>query len=383
VKISIVMGFFLPVPPVAGGATEKTWHRLAGEFAARGHEVTVISRQWPGFPAAETLDGVRHVRQRGFAHTTRLWRNLALDFIWAWRAFRALPPADIVIVNSVALPVWLGALKPRAGRVIVLAGRMPKGQFRLYRRLARILAPSTTVRTAIAAENPALAGLTRISGYPIDCGLLAGKSPARSAGAPVTLGYVGRLHREKGLDLLAAALRLLAAEPDLPAWRVVLCGPAEVPQGGSGRDYADSLARQLAEFLPAGRFTLMPPVFEPGALAEVYRGIDVFCYPSLAAPGETFGVAVAEAMAAGAAPVVSRLACFTDFVTDGENGLVFDQAAPDAPGRLAAALRQLLADPARRHRLAAAARHTAGRYDFPLFAEGLLADFNHLVSASK
>jgi hypothetical protein len=41
-NITIAMGFFLPVPPAAGGATEKSWHRLALEFARKGHAVTMV-----------------------------------------------------------------------------------------------------------------------------------------------------------------------------------------------------------------------------------------------------------------------------------------------------------------------------------------------------
>lgn len=379
-KISIVMGFFLPVPPASGGATEKTWHRLAGEFAKHGHEVTVFSRRWPGFTNEETRDGVHHVRLRGFAHAPRLWQNLLRDFFWSWRVFRALPPADIVIVNCVALPVWLGLFRPAAGRVVVMAGRMPKGQFHLYRRITRVLAPSTIVRERIAAENARLVPATRVTGYPIAWRELEKKSAARAAGLPITLGYIGRLHREKGLDLLIAALRLLATEKNLPAWRVMLCGPAEVRQGGSGQDYANGLARQLAEFLPSDRFVLLPPAFDANALKKTYQEIDIFCYPSLAVQGETFGVAVAEAMAAGATPIVSRLACFTDFVADGENGLLFDHSAADAPARLAAALAKLSADPTLRVRLSTAAQRTVERYDFTRFANGLLADFEGLVA---
>jgi glycosyltransferase involved in cell wall biosynthesis len=378
VKISIVMGFFLPVPPAAGGATEKTWHRLAVEFAASGHEVTVFSRRWPGFPDRETLAGVQHVRLRGCAHTPRLWKNLLHDFFWSWRVFRALPPADIVIVNCVALPAWLGRLRPSAGRVVIQPGRIPKGQFRCYRRIARILAPSTTVREKIAAENFRLAAATQVVGYPIAWSELE-KIPAPTASsAPLTISYVGRLHREKGLDLLLAALRLLAPEKNLPAWRVILCGPAEVPQGGSGPEYAAGLARQATEFLPPGRFSILPPVFDDDALKQVYHDTNIFCYPSVALQGETFGVAIAEAMAAGAAPVVSNLDCFTDFVADGENGLVFDRTAPDAAARLAAALEKLLRDPVLRTRLATAARRATQRYDFPVFARALLEDFTRL-----
>jgi glycosyltransferase involved in cell wall biosynthesis len=376
-KISIVMGFFLPVPPAAGGATEKTWHRLALEFAAAGHEVTVFSRRWPGFPDRETLSGVQHVRLRGCAHTPRLWRNLLHDFFWGWRVFRALPPADIVIVNCVALPAWLGALRPSAGRVVILAGRMPKGQFRCYRRIARILAPSTTVREKIAAENPRLTPAVRITGYPIAWNELE-RTPAAPK-APLTISYIGRLHREKGLDLLLAALRLLAAKKNLPAWQVRLCGPSDVAQGGSGPDYAAGLARQAAEFLAPDHFSLLPPVFDDDALKQIYHDTDIFCYPSLAAQGETFGVAIAEAMAAGAVPVVSHLACFTDFVADGETGLVFDHTAPDAPARLAATIKKLLMDPGLRVRLAAAARRKTEPYDFPHYAKALLADFGGLA----
>ena len=376
-KISIVMGFFLPVPPTAGGATEKTWHRLAVEFAAAGHEVTVFSRRWPGFPDRETLSGVHHIRLRGCAHTPRLWQNLLHDFFWSWRIFRALPPADIVIVNCVALPAWLGALRPSAGRVVLLPGRMPKGQFRCYRRIARVLAPSTTVREKIAEENPRLTPVVRITGYPIAWHELE-QSPAAPR-TPLTIGYIGRLHREKGLDLLLAAARLLAAEKNLPAWRVTLCGPADVTQGGSGPDYADSLARQAGEFLAPDRFSLLPPVFDDHALEQIYHGTDIFCYPSLAAQGETFGVATAAALAAGAVPVVSRLDCFTDFVADGETGLVFDHTAPDAPARLAAALKKLLMDPVLRTRLATAARRKTEPYDFSHYAKALLADFGGLA----
>jgi glycosyltransferase involved in cell wall biosynthesis len=377
-KISIVMGFFLPVPPAAGGATEKTWHRLALEFAASGHDVTVFSRHWPGFPVCETLAGVHHVRLRGCAHTPRLWKNLWHDFFWSWRVHRRLPPADIVIVNCVALPVWLGTMRSSAGRVVVLAGRMPKGQFRFYRRIARVLAPSTTVREKIAAENPRLAPAVHITGYPIAWNELERTPAPPASGAPITISYIGRVNREKGLDLLLAALRLLAAEKTLPAWRVIVCGPADVPHGGSGHDYAAGLAHQASEFLPAGRFVLLPPIFDDGALKQIYHETDIFCYPSLAAQGETFGVAIAEAMAAGAVPVVSRLECFTDFVADGENGLVFDHAAHDAAAKLAAALARLLSEAPLRAQLAAAARRRTEQYDFPRFAGALLADFETL-----
>jgi glycosyltransferase involved in cell wall biosynthesis len=378
-RINIAMGFFLPVPPLAGGATEKTWHGLSREFAARGHEVTVLSRRWPGLPEAETRDGVRHLRLRGHAHTPHLLRNLWFDLLWSLRVWRTLPPANITIINCVALPVWLGWRRGATGRLVVMPGRMPKGQYRLYRRVDRVLAVSSTVRDAVIAENPRLAPRIRVFGYPIDWTGLAGSPRTAAAGAPVTVGYVGRLHREKGLELLVAAVSQLAARKDLPAWRLLLCGPSDVARGGSGPEFVAGLLRRLGAALPPEKFRLLEPEFSDEGLAAIYQQIDVFCYPSQAVRGETFGVAVTEAMAAGAVPVVSNLKNFADFVHTGQNGIVFDQAAFDAAGLLANAVADLIGDPARRALLADAAQAATRTHDFPRLAERLLEDFSTLL----
>ncbi len=388
-RITIVSGFFLPVPPISGGSTEKSWYHLAREFAARGHEVTVISRRWREFPDEETREGIRHVRLPGWDHQSKLLRNLFLDFWWSWRVFLALPSADIVVVNAVALPAWLGWLKPRAGRVVIMTGRMPKGQYRRYRAIARVLAASSFVRDRVLAENPALAPVTRVCGYPIDWRLLSAETGVAPAGLPdfrmddVVLGFVGRIHQEKGLGLLADAVKLLAAMPNLPPWRLLLCGPADVARGGSGVEFRGQLLHRFSSAMNASRFNLLDPQFNDRTLAGVYQRIDIFCYPSLAEQGETFGVAVAEAMAAGAVPIVSQLACFTDFVRDGQNGLVFDHRAPDAAARLAAALGRLLGEAGLRERLAVAARADARAYDYATYAENLLADFAQLTAPAK
>ncbi len=379
-RISIVFGFFLPVPPLRGGATEKIWHRLARQFAEEGHAVNLVSRRWPGLPERETREGVAYFRPPGAGHTRHLAWNLVQDLRWGIRAARALPPADVLISHCVSLPAWLPRINPRAGRVVAVLGRMPKGQVRLYGAVDRVYATSAAVAERAAAERPALAPRIKVIGNPIDWELLSAAPGARGpAGptAPVELAYIGRLHPEKGTELLLQAARRLAADPTLPPWRLSLIGPLAVPDGGGGEPW---LGRLLAAHGPAlgGRVAVLPPEFDPARLALRYGSADIFCYPSLAESGETFGVAAAEAMAAGCAPVVSALACFRDLVRAGETGVVFDHRAPEPAAALARALAELIRNEPARRRLADQAREFVRRYDYPRVGANILADLAQL-----
>ena len=375
-KINIAMGFFLPVPPVAGGAMEKAWFRLAQEFATAGHAVTLLSRRWPGFPSRGTCGGVELIRVGGFSHTRRLPLNLFLDGLWGLRLLRHLPAADITACNTVSLPIHLPWLRPGAGRVVVVLGRMPKGQIRFYRGASRLVATSDAVAARVAQECPALAGRTRVIPNPIDWDLHA--RSAAQLGDPVTIGYAGRLHPEKGLELLLRAAVRLTAERGLPAWRLVLRGPADVRRGGGGEAYVRELRD---EFSPAlgDRLAWEPPLFDAPALARFYGTLDIFCYPSLAAQGEGLRVAPLEAMAARAVPVLSRLECYRDVLREGANGFAFAQSAPDADADLAQVLARLIREPGLRAAAAAQAQADARRFDYAVIARALLDDFAQLT----
>jgi glycosyltransferase involved in cell wall biosynthesis len=375
-RINIAMGFFLPVPPVAGGAMEKAWHRLAREFSTAGHHVNLLSRRWPGFPVRERLDGVEMIRVGGFNHTRRLALNLLLDGLWGLRLLRHLPAADVTVCNNVSLPIHLPRLRPAAGQVVVVLGRMPKGQIRFYRRVARLVATSDAVAARVAHECPALAARARVFPNPIDWELHA--RAAMQTGEPVTIGYVGRLHPEKGLELLLRAAEQLATETGLPAWRVVLRGPADVRRGGGGEAYVQSLQRAFAPRV-GDRLVWEPPLFDEAALARHYGQLDIFCYPSLAAQGEGLSVAPLEAMAAGAVPVLSRLDCYRDVLREGVNGFSFDHTGPDASAELAGVLARLIRDRDLRRTAAAAAQADARRFDYGVVARGLLEDFAQLT----
>ncbi|MGH7996791.1 MAG: glycosyltransferase, partial [Opitutaceae bacterium] len=231
-RISIVFGFFLPVPPLRGGATEKVWDRLARQFAQRGHTVTAVCRRWPGQADRENRDGVEYRRIPGAPPSKRLAWNLVRDLRWGLRAARALPAGDVVICNTVTLPVWLPRMKPAAGRVVAVLGRVPKGQVRFYGRAARVYATSRFVEEKALAEAPALRGRIAVVGNAIDWDLHVAAGASRPAGGePVELGFVGRLHPEKGLELLLRAAGDLAGRSALPPWRLRLAGPAAAADG--------------------------------------------------------------------------------------------------------------------------------------------------------
>jgi len=325
VKIAIVQGAFFPVPPVRGGAVEKLWHRLGLEFAHRGHEVVHISKRYSGLPNESRQEGVRYVRVTGYNQPANVpWLKL-LDLLYSLRAARRVPVSDIVVTNT----FWAPVLVRRRGHVYVSVERMPKGQMRLYRRAARLCACSSAVRDAIVAEDAQAASRVRVIPNPLP-EVPSGDVPWREKEPRIL--YVGRMHPEKGIDLLLDAFTRAKAGGGLPGWKLEVVGPWETRDGGGGSRWVQSLRDRHVH--PAIEWT--GPLFRAEDLAFRYRRSRVFVYPSRAERGETFGLAPLEAMAWGAVPIVSALGCFRDFITPLQNGFVFDHRSADPAGRLAA-----------------------------------------------
>lgn len=191
-----------------------------------------------------------------------------------------------------------------------------------------------------------------------------------------TLLYVGRIHPEKGLHLLIEAYAR-ARSSGLAHWTLRIIGPWETAQGGGGADYVAALRTAAAQ--AGGRIEFVGPVFDEDALVEHYRRAAFFVYPSLAERGETFGLAVLEAMAAGCAPVISDLACFRDFARPGENSLVFSRGAADPAAALAHCLTRLATDETQLRRLRAEARATAGHFTLDQVRDRFLALFRNVA----
>lgn len=122
--------------------------------------------------------------------------------------------------------------------------------------------------------------------------------------------------------------------------------------------------------------------FDSERLAKLYGTFDIFCYPSLAEKGETFGVAVAEAMAARCAVIVSSLGCFNDLVNDGQTGLVFDHTAVDSAQQLADCIGRLLVDESLRKDLALRGQQHSRQFDYQEVSKHILEDLSLLTGSA-
>lgn len=372
-RITIVQGAFFPVPALMGGAVEKVWHGLGREFARRGHSVHHLSRRHPQLPDTEERDGVRHRRISGYAQPRSLALLKLKDLLYTLAVRRVLPPADIVVSNTFWLPLLVRS--PHVGRMVVHVARFPRGQMRHYRHAACLQGVSTPVAAAIRAELGPGPG-PHVCVVPNPIARRAPAVPTAAERTPTVL-YTGRIHPEKGLDLLLAAWR--RAAPGLPGWRLRVVGPWRAEQGGGGAGYLEQLRCEAA----GSPVDFVEPLFDPAALDAEYRQAAFFVYPSLAVLGESFGLAPLEAMAFGAPAIVSGLACFRDFIAPEANGLVFDHAAADATEQLADRIGRLAADTAWRARLGAAAWETSGQFTETAVADAYLAEFDRLLDPAR
>lgn len=361
-KITIVQGAFLPVPPLLGGAVEKMWFLLGQEFVRQGHEVVHISRRYGDLPASEVIEGVQHLRMSGFATPKSLVVLKALDLLYTLAVIRKLPKADILVSNTFWLPVLVRSR--RFGAVMVDVQRMPKGQMRLYRAAAILRANSTPVERAILTDDPQAAGRTVMIPNPLT--FIPGREPDWAKKENIIL-YAGRLHPEKGIGLLLDAFAQFkqAGGSD---WRLRLVGPYKTSQGGGGRDWKAALQARHAA-VPGVQW--VEPIFDKDRLNLEYERAKLFAYPSLAEKGETFGLAPLEAMAWGCVPIVSDLECFKDFIRHGENGFVFDHRGAGAGERLCAALAQPVSARQSQTALQVRTSHSVAK-----IAEAFLGEFN-------
>jgi phosphatidylinositol alpha-1,6-mannosyltransferase len=173
---------------------------------------------------------------------------------------------------------------------------------------------------------------------------------------------ISRLVPRKGMDVLVrAAARLRHDHPDLV-----------VAIAGAGRDRA-RLERLVAE---TGAPVRLLGRVDDDVLPALYACGDVFAMLCRTRWGgleqEGFGIVFVEAAAAGMPQVAGASGGAAEAVADGETGVVVDH--PDDPAAVAQAIGALLADPARRAAMGAAARRRAqAEFSYDVLAARLAA----------
>lgn len=338
-NITILQGPFLPVPPLRGGAVEKLWFQLSKEFALLGHKVIHISRRFSTLPDFEISDSVAYIRIPGFDSRQFLPFSNLCDLVYSIRALSVLPPADILISNTFWLPLLQSNPVPIFGRVVVDVERMPKGQLSLYPHVSAFRCCSSAVSHKALSQAPALSKKLHVIPNPLPFSTTSAQ-PSVYEKTPTIL-YSGRIHPEKGLELLIRAY-LCACKLGLNGWKLKVIGPSQITHGGGGPRYLRKL-KLIAGTLDTIEF--LDPIYDDHFLHKEYMNASIFVYPSLSESGEAFGVSPLEAMSFGCVPIVSSLRCFEDFIMHGRNGLIFDHRSSNSLDFLAASILQLATDP--------------------------------------
>lgn len=335
---------------------------LPERLAHDGWDVTVVSS--PGVELDDLArSGAVQVVAVPMAREPRLIADARALAAW-WRCLRRLRPT-VILVGT-----------PKAGMLGVLAGLLTRVPVRIYHLrglrletshgLSRMvfravesltlaaatstIAVSSSLKQRVAdlrlgrADKITVLGRGSSNGVDVekfhisasDAEVRALRDRAGLAPDVPVIGYVGRIHPDKGLETLADASALLT-ERGVDHQLLVV--------GGADHPAARDLVRSFED--------LTARVVLPGSVpdaAEYYRAMDIHCLPTLR---EGFPNAVLEASASGVATVTTDATGAVDSVVPGETGYIVP--AQDSIA-LAGALEEAITNPEELSRRASNAR---------------------------
>ena len=184
----------------------------------------------------------------------------------------------------------------------------------------------------------------------------AGTKPA---GEGLRLLFVGRPEERKGLPVLLTAFEALVEHV-----------PSRLTVIGAERE---DVLRYLADPEALRWIDVRGRVSEESLWAALHEA-DLLCAPSLL--GESFGMVLTEAFAAGTPVIASAIAGYSDVVTDGVDGVL---VPPGNPQRLAEELQRAHHEPERLRAMGLAARQSAQRYTWPRIADRVTALYERAI----
>lgn len=340
------IGLVCPYDLGAAGGVQDQVVLLAAWLREAGHDVIVVGPGTADLAGFVSAGPVTVVPANGAATPLALHRDAAS------KTLEALAAVDVVHLHEPLMPqVCLAALRDAPASLVgtfhAAPSRMGRSVYSLARPVTRRWLSRLAVKTAVSAvAAEPLSGPVRIIPNGIDTAAYRSKG---KTGA--TVMFLGRDDERKGLAVLLAAWPTVVAR--VPEARLTVVGAA-----ADGRS------------LPRVTFTGRVSDAEKRAhLAET----EVFCAPNLG--GESFGIVVAEAMAAGCAVVASGLRSFVQVA-----GAAAEYVPPRDSAGLAGAIVALLTDHPRRSALAAEAVVTSRRFDVGIVAGAYLDTYAEAIA---
>lgn len=354
-----------PANPWVGGGgavrVRELYKRLVGRV-----DVTVATGNFPG-AKNETIDGIPYVRlgaRKPYAWSrltfgravTRLLKTAEYDA--AIFDFSGYSPVFLprnrptgVTVHHTSEPT----AKHRWGTLLSLV--LGKIERAMMRRAKRASATSLSSRDTIESISPGMPIDMVAAGVPDELFSLERKPQG-------FLLYFGRLDIfHKGLDTLLEAVALIVRDrPDI-----------EIRIAGRGKD-AERLAALVRELGIEKNVRLLGAVSD-AERSELLAGAEVQLMPSRF---EGFGLAAAEAMAAGVPLVASSAGSLPEVVDAPRGGVLVPAGDPRA---LAKQVNRLLDDPVARAALSSSARESARRFSWSAVADAHLRFIQNIATS--
>lgn len=365
-RIGVVSPYAWTVP---GGVNDHVMH-LVRQLEKRGNEVWVVA---PAGDLTRSLVEVpNHFVSSGRAFPVRANGSVAYVGMWPLmlqRMARLLPRLrlDLIHVHEPTIPPTSAAATMRA-RVPVVgtfhaagdASNQYERVFPLARRIIACLAVNIAVseaaRDCVTSHFP---GEYRVIPNGIDVEAYSGARDGTKV--PKRILFIGRPEPRKGLSVLLEAFAALRTS--LPGVSLVLAGPNP------------SKLRSLVSRGRGNRSGALEGITALGLIShedklEQMRQAEVLCAPSLG--GESFGIVLAEALAAGVPVVASDIPGYRAALQGDEAGVL---VPPGSAVALERALFALLQDSEQRRRLAVGGIQLAEQYSWERVVDHVLGAY--------
>jgi phosphatidylinositol alpha-mannosyltransferase len=354
VKIALVSPYDWAVP---GGVNGHVSY-LAANFMRRGHDVTVVapsSKQTGREPPWVTIVGHSSIGLPASGSVA----NVSLSYNLGQRVKRLLAREgfDVVHIHEPfmpLLPFQFVRYSPATNIVTFHAAR--EGGSRLYAYSKFIIRPwlgNIHGRIAVSFASLRMIGKHfperyRVIPNGVECAMFAEAEPLpQYLDGKRNILYLGRLEKRKGLPTLLEAYRRLKQR--LPDTRLIVVG-------------GDGGLRQGAErFVYQNKIqdVVFVGYVSEEEKARYFKTADVYCAPNTG--GESFGLVLLEAMAAGTPVVASRIEGFADVLTDEQEGLLVAVRDSEA---MCEALARLLRDDGAREAMGRAGARTSQAFSW-------------------